>query len=85
MDSILTDATKRGTMVELATLVGDPTCFAAGRQIAISQDGNFWATSYSPGTKYPKTTLPSAMFYQGSAAEGYGQGETCASSGLTMN
>jgi hypothetical protein len=86
LDAILTDTTKWGTLVELGTLVGDATCFATGRQIAVSQDGNFWATSYLPGMKYPKTTRPSTMFYQGTAAEGYGvPGETCALNGLTIN
>jgi hypothetical protein len=86
LDAALLQLSKWGKTSELGTLVGDTTCFTAGRQIAISSDGSFWATSYSPGTKYPSSILPSTMFYQGTAPEGYGvPSETCASNGLPPN
>ena len=91
LDAALLQLTKWGKTSELGTIVGDSTCFTAGRQIAISSDGNFWATSYSPGTKYPKSILPSTMFYDArdvpsAAAQGYGvPSETCASNGLAPN
>ena len=86
LDAALSDPSKRGVALSLGTVVGDSTCFAAGKQIMISSDGSFWATSYSPGTKYPSSILPSTMFYQGTAPEGYGvPSETCASNGLPPN